>query len=161
MYKRQHLEFLLNHAIAVLKIEIEENEEGLELIKSCWKYVVKNGFEETYPEGYYTVLHDLANAYRKLNFLDSARVYTRIGLVNEQIRSDGINYNRFLLLNGILESYLDRYDESKKQLTKAVSKFEDTRDYNLLFAGYYFLGKTNLLSGNKVEGLEYLSLIHI
>ncbi len=152
---KEYLEFLLNQAIGILKIEIDENEEALTLIKSCWKYVIDNNFREENPEMYFNVLHSLANSYRKTNFLDSARVYTRLGLIDENTTRGGVNYNKFLLLNGILETYTTNYTEAEAQLSQAISKFDNKTDKRLISAGYYFLGKTNLLSGNEERAVAY------
>ncbi|MFT5890810.1 MAG: AraC-like DNA-binding protein [Dokdonia sp.] len=152
---KEYLEFLLNQAIGILKIEIDENEEALVLIKSCWQYVVDNNFREENPKMYFNVLHSLANSYRKTNFLDSARVYTRLGLIDENTARGGVNYNKFLLLNGILETYTTNYKEAENQLSQALSKFDNKTDKRLLSAGYYFLGKTNLLSGKEDKAILY------
>ncbi|MEP0264942.1 helix-turn-helix domain-containing protein [Dokdonia sp.] len=152
---KEYLEFLLNQAIGILKIEIDENEEALVLIKSCWQYVVDNNFREENPEMYFNVLHSLANSYRKINFLDSSRVYTRLGLIDENTARGGVNYNKFLLLNGILESYASNYEEAENQLLQAISKFNNKTDKRLLSAGYYFLGKTYLLSNNDEKAILY------
>ncbi|WP_299767373.1 helix-turn-helix domain-containing protein [uncultured Dokdonia sp.] len=152
---KEYLGFLLNQAIGILKTEIDQNEEALVLIKDCWKYVVDNNFKEKNPEMYFDVLHSLANSYRKTNFLDSARVYTRLGLIDENTTRGGTNYNRFLLLSGILESYSSNYKEAESQLSEAISNFNSKTNKRLLSTGYYFLGKTNLESGKEDKAIAY------
>jgi AraC-like DNA-binding protein len=152
---KEYLGFLLNQAIGILKIEIDENEEALVLIKGCWQYVVDNNFKDENPEMYFDVLHSLANSYRKTNFLDSARVYTRLGLIDENTARGGANYNRFLLLSGILETYTSNYKKAESQLSEAISNFDNKTNKRLLSTGYYFLGKKNLESGKEDEAIAY------
>lgn len=139
---KEYMEFLLNHSIAVLKTRIDKDDEALELLKNCWTYSVNKNFKDKNPDAYYNVLHNLSNAYRKMNYMDSARVYMRLGLVERNQANDGVNYNKFLMLNGILEISNKNFKEAESNFLQSIKKFEELDDKPAMATAYFFLGNT-------------------
>ncbi len=147
---KEYLEFLLNENIARIKLRIDKNKEALHLIQECWKYAMQNKLKDWNPNEYYSVLYYLSDAYRKTKLIDSARVYTRIGLLEENTSDNGVSFHKFLMLNSVFEIYDEKFTQSETNLLKVVNRFEKGVDKDVLATVYYFLGKNYQLS-NKEE----------
>ncbi|MFT5890956.1 MAG: AraC-like DNA-binding protein [Dokdonia sp.] len=152
--RKEHLEFLINQSLSLLKSNIDKDEEALTLAKSCYKYVIEQNFKEENSPLYYNVLYSLTNAYRKMNYIDSARVYNRLGLLDKNTSNNSINYNHFLMLDGVLKFYTGEYAEAEINILKSLPQIEQIFDQNSLALGYYYLGKTYLGLKKKPEAIQ-------
>jgi len=151
---KEHMEFLLNQSVGLLKSRIDKNDEALTLTKSCYKYAIDNNFKDENPDIYYNVLFSLSNAYRKMNYLDSARVYNRLGLLDKNKAEVSINYDHFLMLDGILRLYNTDYAEAEAIISRALPKLEQVGDQSNMALGYYFLGKTQMHLKNEAAAID-------
>jgi len=160
---RKHINFLLNYQIAELKIRIDKDGEALELLKTCWAYILKKKYKneigeerEYYEEG----LYSLANTYRKLNRLDSAAIYIKLGLNDEKIDKESIGFGRFLLLDGVLETLKKNNKKAEIQLLKSIDLFErNDVDKNTLSASYFFLGENHRQLKNDKKAVFYFKKV--
>jgi len=140
----EHIELLINLNIAQLKLRVDKNEEALQIFKDSWVYVNENGYKERGfdKNTYYNVLFELANAYRKIGDLDSSRTYIKLGLKDEKIMNNSMEYHKFVMLDGVYESYNNNYATSEKLLLEAIAQFEEKEvDETILASAYYFLGE--------------------
>ena len=147
--RKEHLDFLINHSLGQLKSTIAKNDEALEVTKKCYKYVVEKNYRDSNPPLYYIVLYTLTDAYRKMQYLDSARVYNRLGLLDKYKSESTINYNHFLLMDGILKLEDQHYAEAEKNISRALHQIEKTEDQTSLLLGYFYLGKIHHHLKNK------------
>ena len=152
--RKEHLEFLINQSLTLLKSNIDKDDEALVLAKSCYKYVIEQNYKEENSPLYYNVLFALTNAYRKMNYIDSARVYNRFGLIDRNVSNNSINYNHFLMLDGVLKYYDKAYSEAKINILRSLPEIEKVSDQNALALGYYYLGNTYLQLNNEAKAIE-------
>jgi len=154
--RKEHLEFLINQSLGQLKSTIDKNQEALTITKKCYKYVVEKNYRDENSPLYYNVLFSLADAYRKMNYLDSARVYTRLGLLDKNESDTSINYYHFLLLDGILKLQNQEYVEAEINIARALPYIEKIQDQTTITSGYFYLGKAySYLQNEKKSILNY------
>lgn len=157
--RKENLDFLINQSLGQLKSTIGNDEEALVLTKSCYKYVIEQNYKEEDSPLYYNVLFSLANAYRKTNHIDSARVYNRLGLLDKNRSENSINYNHFLMLDGILKYHSKEYAEAEINILRALPEIENVGDQTTLVLGYFFLGKTYSELKNKPKALDHFKKV--
>ncbi len=151
--RKVHLEFLINQSLGRLKSTINKNQEALTITKKCYKYVVEKNYRDENSPLYYNVLFSLADAYRKMNYLDSARVYTRLGLLDKNESDTSINYYHFLLLDGILRLQNKEYVEAEANIARALPYIEKIQDQTTIASGYFYLGKAYSYLNNEEKSI--------
>lgn len=151
--RKEHLDFLINQSLGQLKSTINKNQEALTITKKCYKYVVEKNYRDENSPLYYNVLFSLADAYRKMNYLDSARVYTRLGLLDKNESETSINYYHFLLLDGILRLQNKEYAEAEVNIVRALPHIEKIQDQTTIANGYFYLGKAYSYLNNEEKSI--------
>ncbi|MFC4635830.1 helix-turn-helix domain-containing protein [Dokdonia ponticola] len=151
--RKEHLEFLINQSLGRLKSTINKNQEALTITKKCYKYVVEKNYRDENSPLYYNVLFSLADTYRKMNYLDSARVYTRLGLLDKNESDTSINYYHFLLLDGILRLQNKEYIEAEANIARALPYIEKIQDQTTIASGYFYLGKAYSYLNNEEKSI--------
>ena len=151
--RKEYLGFLINQSLGQLKSTIDKNQEALTITKKCYKYVIEKNYRKKKPLIYYNVLYSLADAYRKINYLDSARVYTRLGLLDKNESDISINYYHFLLLDGILKFEDQQYIEAEINISKALPHIEKIQDQTSIARGYFYLGKAYSYLKNEEKSI--------
>ncbi|WP_299684574.1 helix-turn-helix transcriptional regulator [uncultured Dokdonia sp.] len=151
--RKEHLNFLIDQSLGQLKSTIGKNQEALTITKKCYKYVIEKNYRDENSPLYYNVLFSLADAYRKMNYLDSARVYNRLGLLDKNESETSINYYHFLLLDGILKLEDKQYVEAEINISRALPHIEKVKDQTTIAKGYFYLGKTYSYLKNEEKSI--------
>lgn len=139
---KEYLQFIIDVNIADIKLRIGNNQEGLNLLKKSFRYAVEENFEEENFERYSFCLFNLANAYRKVNYIDSASTYTRLGLKKSKSKSDIHHY--FALLKSIIDLEYRYEDEVLVDFDKTIKYFDSLHLNVNSSLGYYYLAKAHL-----------------
>ncbi|WP_299207674.1 helix-turn-helix domain-containing protein [uncultured Dokdonia sp.] len=150
---RKETSFLIDYSIGLLKLRIEENNEALEIFKKLWQEAIENDFINRRQGLYFNILFYLGDAHRKVHNIDSARTYTRLGLLDAKNNNSDNDYNLFLLLEGILDL--------ENNIDQGISKLSSSLDYlktqnngiNTSF-GYQYLGKGYSMKGEFKKAVE-------
>jgi len=148
-------DYNFNQAIAVLKLHIGENKDALKLLKKCWKYNIEQDYENTNTTSHLGVMFNLAEAYRKNQYIDTARTYTRLGIINTRgSEKKKYYYKLYLLLDGIMDSQQGKYDRAIDSLEKVNVFLKKSKLYDDLAVSNYYLGKSYLGKGNTKKAIE-------
>ena len=150
---RVWLNFLINKNIGSLKLRIDENEEALKIFEESWEYLLKNDFKNKESHRYLEGLFDLSNALRKTNRIDSARTYTRIGVIQSKKSKNNKYFNFFNMLEGILE-ISSNPNISLNKLHKSKDYFKKENDSLNIAIAYQYLGKTYSNIGQYDKALD-------
>lgn len=152
------MNFIINLSVADIKLRIEENKEGLQIYKDSWKYVIENDLKTVESNRYFETLFGLVNGFKKTNLIDSAKIYTRQGIMESRLildvkteRSD-YYYHLFLLLQGVLEMDV-KPKESIDKLNDVRDYFIDQKDTINLAITYQYKGRAHLKLQNNNEAL--------
>ncbi|WP_299684933.1 helix-turn-helix domain-containing protein [uncultured Dokdonia sp.] len=157
--KKEYLKFSLNLQIANIKLRIEQNEEALDILKKSYKIAQEKNYKEKYLYNYNRTLLVLSNAHRKLNHIDSALTYTKIGIQENKEKNDDFYY-RFLLLEGILELNKVYTPSTISKIQKAITYLHNVNattsiDQKVIISlAYYHIGLAHLNNNNYTKAIE-------
>lgn len=131
---------ILNFNIGLLKLELEQYDQAIQLFLSYKQYLEKNNL--TNKMAYQSCVYALAYAYSKTNQLSLSDNYVKIGLEkNSQVNYAEIKSN-LLLVSGINAYKRKNYTKALKDLND-VSKLIKDNAYNPqnLAISEYYIGK--------------------
>jgi AraC-like DNA-binding protein len=151
---KDHLNFLLNNSIALLKSRIDENYEALNLFKKCWEHVNQGEYRKTQSRTYLNVLFSLADSFRKNKVLDSAYFYNQKGIQEALLLKDEQYYYQFVLNDGIISYYEGNLSKALDSLEKGLNNVIKIDDKPNTAVGYYYKGRILLSSNNELEAIN-------
>ncbi|ASW74369.1 hypothetical protein IQ37_04705 [Chryseobacterium piperi] len=131
---------ILNFNIGLLKLELEQYQQAIQLFLSYKQYLEKNNL--TNKMAYQSCIYALAYAYSKINQLNSSDEYVKIGLEkNNEVDFAEIK-SSLLLVSGINAYKRQNYKKALRDLNN-VSKLIKDNSYNPqnLAISQYYIGK--------------------
>ncbi|WP_340064057.1 helix-turn-helix domain-containing protein [Ascidiimonas aurantiaca] len=140
-YKNEKQYFKINENIGVIKRQINEKEEALQLFKANFKYAKQN-LKSIDTLSYLNSITFLANIYNDLELADSASYYNQLGFKESKAFGKKYYTHHFSLNEGVSLYYKQRYKEAIDSLKKHIPFFENTPEKSNLSLGYYYLGKS-------------------
>lgn len=153
---KEELALDINLSIAQLKIRIEENQEALDTLRKYWKKITPLDYKERKPITYNRILLHLANAYRKMNYVDSSNVYASLGIrANDNQNKENNYYYYFLLLQAINELN-DTYTLAPTAKMNEGIAYMKRIDYKeSISLAYYNIGKSHQDNNNMELAVTY------
>lgn len=119
---------IINFNIGLLKLELDNYKESLELFLDYKKYLENNNL--TTREDYISCLYAIAYAYSKMDKLVLSDFYIKLGLEKNSITNDKKKYSNLLLVSGINQYKKKNYKSAISTLDK-VSKLFRQSPYNV------------------------------
>ena len=140
----ERVNYLSNYSIGILKNRVGEHKDALKIFRKCLAYSKK---QNAYY--YRNDLFALVSVFYKLNMLDSATYYSKLG-IKEALGSNDIQiYNYFVLGAGVTSYYKNDYVSTLDSINKALEYFEKNDEKPNLAVSYFYLGKTYYDLGQK------------
>mgnify|MGYP000002887792 CR=1 FL=1 len=154
---KENLALDINLSIAALKIRIEENQEALDSLKMYWKAIEPLNYMDTKPITYNRILFNLANAYRKLNYVDSSNTFIELGIrANNNVNQENDNYYYyFLLLQAINELDTQYNITTTPKMDSVLNYMSRINHKESLSSAYYYIGKSHLKHKKEELALSY------
>jgi len=128
---------ILNFNIGLLKLELKEYQQALQLFLSYKQYLEKNNAEKSFD--YLSCIYALAYTYSFTDELDVSDQYIELGLKkNQEIKDDESKAN-LLMVSGINAYKRKNYNQALKTLKSASKLMRDNFYYpqNLAISEYY------------------------
>ena len=134
------INFIINHAIGVLKSRVGDTLAAARIFKESWQFVKENNYKETENTNYLITLFSLADSYTRLGQLDSAFYFNRLGMRESRLAENEAEFYHFKLNQAL--NYFHR-----KQYNMAIDTIKASLPYLAadqpnLIVGYYYLGKS-------------------
>ncbi|MBQ0733884.1 tetratricopeptide repeat protein [Aquimarina celericrescens] len=147
----------IKHNVGLLKNAIDAHKEALIIFKENLEFIKTQDTINEYPHSHITTLFAIADSYHRMNLGDSATYYVNKGLDKSYNNKNKYKYTDFLLLSGINNFMLKKYQKSLDTLLKASKRIQDFESYNPNKA-YCFIqiGRALQKLGKKEEGFSYL-----
>lgn len=166
---KREMSFRINHNVGILKSRINDDHEALRVFKESFEQALEDNYIEKRKEAYFDVMFYLSDSYRKLNYLDSARTYTRLGLIAAKKNKFERYSALFTLLDGILtiendtQNGIDKIQSSLEFLQKEDEKVIMSIAYQHIGQGYlkdqkYEKAIKNFLKVDSIIGDDHLVL---
>lgn len=143
-----------NQNIAVLKLHIGENEDALELLKKNWEYIIETNEKKVNINNYYVSMFNLTEAYRKNNYLDSARTYISLATKDSITINENSRYELFLLLDGIIDCQEGKYSKAIKTLNNITPYLINNERYEDLSVSKFYLAKAYQGENNMIKAIK-------
>ncbi|MEB8346896.1 AraC family transcriptional regulator [Flavobacteriaceae bacterium KMM 6898] len=157
-YPNDQILFESRYGLGILKSRIGAYEETISIQKENLIF-----FDEktdlNNSDKYLNTLFSIANAYSKLNVLDSAKFYNTKGLSLSIEMNDELMRKMFVLNEGIIKLQQGQFKDALLDIsigTEGVSKF---RDIPNTIVGNYYLGKIYMKLNKDELGVEYLKKV--
>lgn len=151
---KEHLEFLLNNVMGLLKTRVGEYDEAKMLFKKSWKYGLQHDYDTKHTQHYLSVLFSLSDVYRRNREVDSAAIHNLKGL---KLSLDGGHqkmYANFLLNDGVINFYKKNYDIARDSISKSIPLLIEMNNRLNLPVAQYYLGKIEAVFDN-IEKAKY------
>ncbi len=149
--------YISKHNIALIKTKVGEQEEAIKIFKEVNQHNID--YKSTDWDRVITFL-TLANAYRKVNKLDSATFYNKKGYLLAKEKELEL-YNFLSLNEGINLFYKQNYQVALDSILTGITYVENEKviDKEFLISGYLHLSKLYKKFKNPKKTLEYLKKI--
>ncbi|WP_298548404.1 AraC family transcriptional regulator [uncultured Aquimarina sp.] len=145
----------IKYFIAILKNNLGEHEETLEIFKSLIRYYEeKNDDNEKY--NYLKTLYALGDAYNRNKKYDSAFAENFKGIRFSLSLKDSVLYRRFLLSSAITHFYIEEYNASIDSIKKFKSLKNKKTDKILSMLADLYIGKSYIGLNQHESALPYL-----
>ncbi|MBQ0734862.1 helix-turn-helix domain-containing protein [Aquimarina celericrescens] len=144
-----------NHMIGLLKDRIGYSEEALAIHKENLEFAKEHFDQDTGQLLETTSIHAIAFTYKNLGKLDSALYYNNRGLEKSKHLKFKPLTNYFLLNQGVIFYQLNKLDQSKISIEKALMFFEETNNWPNMAEGYFYLAKIYHAQNQKEESMTY------
>ncbi len=147
--------FMTKQNIAFIKTKIDEYDEAIQIYKEVMHFDEQN---KTLMKTRLTTILRLANAYRKVNLLDSATIYNTKGF--ELADKNGLHTfsNNFVLNEGINMYYKQKHQASLDSMLKSISLIsrDNIVGKEISISGYLHISKLYKVLGEHKKSFEYL-----
>ncbi|MBT2621274.1 helix-turn-helix transcriptional regulator [Chryseobacterium sp. ISL-6] len=132
--------YILNFNIGLLKLELKEYQQSIQLFLNYKQYLEKNNAERSLD--YVSCIYALAYTYSQANDIDSSDKYVELGLKKSYEMNDGECQANLFLVSGINAYKRKKYGSALKILRKASKLIKDNsyNPQNLAISEYY-IGK--------------------
>lgn len=156
-------QYRIKYFIGLLKNNLGEYKETLDIFKSIEKYY-KSKFEEdnyTNKYNYIKSIYALGNAYNDNKYYDSAYYQNRRG-INLSLKSqDSILYPNFLLSSGVTNYHTKQYQSAIDSITKFIYIYgNDTNISKIYFTtSDLYLGKIYFEQNKIDKSIHYLKKV--
>jgi len=151
---KKSLTYQFNQSVALLKLRIGENKEALELLNKNWKHNIEKNDEKIHPDIYYGSIFNLAEAYRRNNYLDSARIYISKAIVDSSTKSKNKFYESFITLDGIIDSQKGNFSKSIETLNRVNLNSISENNFKYLPLRNFYLAKSYQGESNIAKAIE-------
>ncbi|GGG36999.1 hypothetical protein GCM10011344_42310 [Dokdonia pacifica] len=156
---KDNMSFLLNQNISILKLRIDENKDALNLIRECYDYSLNKNYNEISKETHLGVLFNLSEAYRKNNYLDSAKTKIKMGKKQSKNIKNELFYNLFLTLEGIVNTQDGNYSEGANKLILTQEFLSKKGLIDELAVNSYYLGMAYLGLDLEEKAVSYYKVV--
>lgn len=156
----------VRHSIALLKKELGQPKQAIELAKTNWGLYNQNLLnKDEQPIKYINNLLSLSNIYihlaerfpeEKWQYLDSAEVHNDIGLQKSFDTNDLQGHSIFLAMKGKIAQNRDSLDQAYFAFKEAEALIKKQGFNNQLSLLYQFLGKNYFLKNDMDNAIKYL-----
>lgn len=138
--KDSKIYYILNFNIGLLKLELKEYQQSIQLFSNYKQYLEKNNAEKTLD--YVSCIYALAYTYSQANDIDSSDKYVELGLKKSYEMNDGESQANLFLVSGINAYKRKKYGSALNILRKASSLIKDNsyNSQNLAISEFY-IGK--------------------
>ncbi|PVV61174.1 helix-turn-helix domain-containing protein [Chryseobacterium sp. HMWF035] len=132
--------YILNFNIGLLKLELKEYQQSIQLFLNYKQYLERNNAERSLD--YVSCIYALAYTYSQANDIDSSNKYVELGLKKSYEMNDGECQANLFLVSGINAYKRKKYGSALKILRKASKLIKDNsyNPQNLAISEYY-IGK--------------------
>lgn len=138
--------------IGILKERIDDNEGALDNFRKIKPYIEKENYNS------YKVLFAMAITHAKLNQIDSADYYNKVGLkLTKETNSSFYNYMR--LSNAIVDYARGNYIKVIDSLKLSLDYFERNNDIPNQAFVYYYKGISHINLGDDGKGIQNLKRV--
>lgn len=139
---------ILNFNIGLLKLELKEYQQAIQLFLDYMQYLEKNKVERSLD--YLSCIYALAYTYSQINDLKSSEYYIQLGLKKNLETRDGQTKSSLLLISGINDYKRKNYKTAFNTL-RDVSKLIKNNSYNSqnLAISEYYIGKILYNTNNE------------
>jgi len=144
--------YILNFNIGLLKLELKEYQQSIQLFLNYKQYLERNNAERSID--YVSCIYALAYTYSQANDVNSSDKYVQLGLKKSYEINDGECQANLFLVSGLNAYKRKKYGSALKILKKASKLIKDNsyNPQNLAISEYY-LGKI-LYENNDASFLE-------
>jgi AraC-like DNA-binding protein len=151
-HNKLFLVYDIKHNIGILKSEIGDDKESLEIFKDCYKYYL-NKKENNY--NHIISIYSLANAYSRINKLDSSDYYNKLGILKIK-NNKNIELKKYFILNQGINLFLrNKYRSSINIIQQKIPVFKKNGDKNSLRVSFFYLGKSFFKVNKPKMGIYY------
>ncbi len=151
---------ILKFNIAILKDELGEKEEALELYKEFVNYLIVNKLTNKHSL-YNRGLYALSDGYNQNQKLDSAAIYINKGIIETLKVKDSVIYNLLVYQSGINLYFKEKYYQAIDSLNKAKAYLIKTNPIDTMGIAMhdYYIGKSWYQLNNIPKGIYHLKKV--
>jgi len=148
------------HVMAILKNHLGNEQEALSLYKENMVFLLKNKENKKYRQKYIVTLLGITDSYLRMQKLDSASYYSKLG-IKECLKSNNeVLYSFFLLTDGTANYMAKNYEKAIDTLDKAIAILKnDKNNFGNLKMGYLYKGKSLMDLGKEEKAISYFKKI--
>ncbi|WP_326982148.1 AraC family transcriptional regulator [Chryseobacterium sp. MYb264] len=149
--------YILNFNVGLLKLELKEYKESIQLFLNYKQYLERNNAERSLD--YVSCIYALAYAYSQAGNLDFSDQYVNVGLEKSYEMKDGECQANLILVSGINRYKRKKYESALETLRKSSKLIKDNffNPQNLAISEYY-IGKI-LYYGNDNNFVRKLEIV--
>jgi len=166
--QNEHLYYEIHYNLGLIKTRIEKYRDTLNIFKEILSFREKINEERKYykdkrsrfpKSSILSIKYAIANSYKDLGLLDSARYYNEIGLRESKEPKTLSIYYYFLLNQGTVDYLNKSYKVAIDSLKIAEKYFRIKKDvYNYAETSYY-LGESYLKTSNTEKAMLYFKKV--
>ncbi|MEW7290166.1 helix-turn-helix domain-containing protein [Aquimarina sp. 2304DJ70-9] len=150
----------LKFNIGLLKNQLGEREEALEVFRDYVKYISEKKLKYDHIR-YNKGLYALSEAYTYNGKLDSAEIYINEG-IKETLKTNDLNmYYLFVFQSGVNFYFQKKYRSAIDSLSKAEKQFTASKEQDkkgIAICNYY-IGKSLIELNNTINGIYYFKKV--
>lgn len=151
---KNHLQiFYVKYNIGILKNDIGEYNEALNVFKECYEMFYKENYNH---EVFFLSIYGLSDTYNRLKKTDSASYFNKLGYNQSKKNQNNKWKNYFILMEGINLYNLENYQSSIDSIYNTIPFLTKAEDKINLSEAFYYLGKAYYSINKKEKGIEYL-----
>lgn len=148
------------HVMAILKNHLGNEKEALSLYKENLVALSNHRNDKKYKQKYIVTLLGITDSYLRMQQLDSASYYSKLGIKECISSNNEVMYSFFLLTDGTASYMSKNYKEAIDSLNKAIKLLKkDKNNEGNLKMGYLYKGKSLLDLGKEKEAIKYFKKI--
>lgn len=152
----KELTLAVKQNIGILKSDIGNNQEALEIFRECYRYSIDNNYANNSKQTFLTILFSMADSYQRNQKLDSATIFNNLGYraALESANIDMANY--FTFSEGVTQFLSKNFKAANDSIGKSLPHLIEINDIANIGMSYYYLGASNYATGKTNLGLGFL-----